>query len=62
MPIELGGSLSFGGGVGAAEQKESDRFTRWTRGSGMDMPLLLSLNMDREPEDMVEAERCKARG
>lgn len=61
-PIELDGSLSFGGGAGATEQNESDRLTRWTRGSGIDMPLLLLLNMEREPEDKVEAVRRKARG
>ena len=61
MPIELDGGLSFGGGAGATE-KESDRLTRWTRGSGIDMSLLLLLNMDREPEDKVEAERRKERG
>jgi len=61
MPIELDGGLSFGGGTGATE-KESDRLTRWTRGSGIDMSLLLLLNMDREPEDKVEAERRKERG
>jgi hypothetical protein len=62
MPIELDGRLSFGGGAGATEQNESDRFTRCTRGSGIDMPLLLLLNMDRELEDKVEAGRCKGRG
>ena len=56
MPIELDGGLSFGGGTGATE-KESDRLTRWSRGSGIDKSLLLLLNMDREPEDKVEAER-----
>ena len=61
MPIELDGKLSFGGGTGAAE-RESDRLTRWTRGSGIDMSLLLLLNMDREPDDKVEAERRKERG
>ena len=62
MPTELGERLSFGGGTGGAEQKESDRLTRWTRGSGRDIPLLLLLNIEREPEDRVEAERWKARG
>ena len=61
MPIELDGGLSFGGGTGATEN-ESDRLTRWTRGSGIDMSLLLLLNMDREPEDKVEAERRKEQG
>ena len=61
MPIELDGGLSFGGGTGATA-KESDCLTRWTRGSGIDMSLLLLLNMEREPEDKVEAERRKERG
>ena len=61
MPIKLDGRLSFGGEVGATE-KESDRLTHWTRGSGIDMSLLLLLTMDREPEDKVEVGRCKGRG
>ena len=61
MPIELNGGLSFGGRIGATA-KESDCLTRWTRGSGIDMSLLLLLNMKREPEDKIEAEQCKERG
>jgi hypothetical protein len=61
MPIEFDGELSFGGGTGATA-KESNCLTRWTRGSGIDMSLLLLLNMEREPEDKVEAERRKERG
>ena len=61
MPIELDGGLTFGRGTGATA-KESDCLTRWTRGSGIDMSLLLLLNMEREPEDKVEAERRKERG
>ena len=60
MPIELNGGLSFGGRT-EATAKESDCLTRWTRGSGIDMSLLLLLNMKREPEDKIKAEQRKER-
>ena len=55
---EVGGK-SLGGG-GGPEHDESERLTRWRRGSERGMPPLLLLN--KEPEEMVEAERCKRRG
>jgi len=49
----------LGGGAGGPEYSESERLTRWRRGSRGIPPLLL---LNKEPEEMVEAERCKRRG
>ena len=54
------GRWSLGGGAGGPEYSESERLTRWRRGSERGMPPLLLLN--KEPEEMVDEERCKTRG